>query len=163
MWVVEGQSKCIAPQTPSPLSRWVFFTFFCFPRIYNSPKSSKKPHLGNPKNRTPPKPKITSVEPNAAAPVPLAINPRNQQISPICPHQTKRHHDAIPLKPPLAAMACDVVVQLDEHLCLTQDAPQLAAMFFRRPVTGIYAFNDGSQGVVTGGWVENPGGWVTIV
>ena len=34
-----------------------------------------------------------------------------------------------------AAMACDVVVQLDEHLCLTQDAPQLAAMFFRRPAT----------------------------
>jgi len=33
----------------------------------------------------------------------------------------------------LLAMACDVVVQLDERLCLTQDAPQLAAMFFRRP------------------------------
>ena len=32
-------------------------------------------------------------------------------------------------------MACDLVVQLDEHLCLTQDAPQLAAMFFRRPAT----------------------------
>lgn len=30
-------------------------------------------------------------------------------------------------------MACDVVVTLDESLRLTQDAPQLAATFFRRP------------------------------
>ena len=53
-------------------------------------------------------------------------------------NQTPPHlHDAT-LSDRRLAMACDVVVQLDEHLCLTQDAPQLAAMFFRRPVTGIY-------------------------
>lgn len=33
----------------------------------------------------------------------------------------------------LLGMACDVVVQLDEQLQLTDDSPQLAAMFFRRP------------------------------
>ena len=55
-------------------------------------------------------------------------------------------------------MACDVVVQLDEHLCLTQDAPQLAAMFFRRPVTGIYMFlTMDFQGVVTGRLGGKPG------
>jgi len=47
-------------------------------------------------------------------------------------------------------MACDVVVQLDEHLCLTQDAPQLAAMFFRRPVTGIIK---GSRAPGKPGWL----------
>lgn len=66
-------------------------------------------------------------------------------------------HDAPLLRFHRLAMACDVVVQLDEHLCLTQDAPQLAAMFFRRPVTGIRKINDGSQGVVTGRLGGKPG------
>ena len=55
-------------------------------------------------------------------------------------------------------MACDVVVQLDEHLCLTQDAPQLAAMFFRRPVTGIRKINDGFSG--SDRWLGGKPGWL---